>query len=372
MNPNVAPVSCCSHLKISPDREKIKEAFPALPGGGSLLRFGGVSEAEALLDTCKQVKSEPEKSGETDSELQKWEERRKKAVKVASAFRRVGLERRGMKMDSCGRGYHRAVCRSCGKAQNVTEAYHCGDRLCPVCASRRSARMSGRWDRAIKAFQAENPSHAYFLTVTFADSEELKPFANYTNPRRMLLRHPWWRQYGLIGSVSAFETKLGKGSGRWHSHFHMVLFTRYPVPLIETGEHAGEFQNTVNQEISDLWRELTGGESYIVKGVQFDGNTKELVKYMSKSPDRLPDEKLLELATWSKGKRFLSTSGKCYNNPVMREAMTDGEEEYGLRPCPTCGGTEFELHSYSWSDRHQRYMLSGVRDVKATESSGDG
>ena len=335
-------------------------------GTGFPLSFGAdgafLGDASPLLDTYKQVFSDGEGNGQTDVDLQKRESRRRNGVKVAEKLRRAGMVKRADKMEGCGRDFHRATCIKCGVIQTFAQSFACEDRLCPSCASRRAGRLSARWKRALDAFQGlQEGCHAYFLTLTFKDTDFLQAFATYTKPRRLLFRHPYWKQFGLIGGISAFETKLGKRSGLWHSHFHCVLFTRKPIELIETGEHKGQFQNSVNEEISELWLSLTGG-SFIVKGQAFDGNTQELVKYLTKAGEELPDARLAELATWARGKRFISTFGRCYNNKAMRDAMNDEEKPGKLHRCE-CGCDDFEVASFGWSDKLNSFICENVRRV---------
>lgn len=322
-----------------------------------------------LLDTCEQLTRERPESGETDSELQKRERRRKQQRRVADAFRRVGMDRRADKMLSCGTEWWRASCVKCGTIQVLSVGNHCDDRFCPVCASRRSARLSDRYGRAISAFVAEKQAHAYFVTLTIKDVDELRPFSEYTKFRRLLFRAAFWKRYGLIGGVSAFELKIGKGSGKWHPHFHTVIFTKRAVECIEIGRHAGEFQNTVNQEVSDLWLSLTGN-SFVVKGKRFDGNVRELLKYIVKGASNMADVKLAELAKWSKGKRFVSTFGACYNNPLFRQAAVDADDERPgkLHRCE-CGGCEFSVDVMrEWNDS-DRFVVDEVRRVVLSDDT---
>lgn len=346
------------------------------PGGVSVAVPFRVSEGNSgswqLVHVCEEVSSVGEKP-EIPSQVDSWERRRRKAVQVAAALDRIGEHRRAGKMRECGR-VQGEIRRKCGHGQSnlsrVTfngqhpfHPYHCDDRFCPVCAARRSTKVADRLERGVAAFRAVEGGYGYFLTLTFRDTDRLQPYALYTAARKTLFRHKWWKRYGLFGGIAAFETKIGKGSGLWHSHYHAIFFTRHPIPLIETGEHTGEFQLAVNQEIAELWQTITGGESFVVKGQEFNGQTRELVKYLTKDAEKMPDDRFSELVQWSRRKRFLTTFGKAYNHPAIRAAVEEQEQDTELCACPECGCREFEVMLYSWSDKHDRYLLDSVTEL---------
>lgn len=312
-----------------------------------------------LLDTVSEQLTTPSrKIGAPDPETARWDKRKKRSEKVADALERIELTDRADKMRGCSQTFQREVSRcSHHRTRGKAFPFHCDDRLCPVCAARRSAKVSSRWSRAVERYSRERGVHSYFVTLTVRDMETLPAFGELTKLRKKLLRHRWWKQYGLVGGVSAFELKLGKNSGEWHPHFHILVFTEREIPLIEEGEHKGKWQVSVNQELSDVWREITG-DSFILRGVAFDGNMRELVKYCVKGPELLPDDRLKEYALWARGKRFLSAFGECYNNPLIQEAMKEeGERE---ECCPECGCDEYEVHHFRWSHKHGRYLLERV------------
>lgn len=360
--------STADTVKIQQTGQEVKSSAQDIPGVAALPFLGGDGAAllpHPLLDTCEQVNGAGGINGEIDADLQKRTNRRKRAGKIADKLRADSdLSHRADKMEGCGRSFHRGKCSGCGKVQTFSQAYHCDDRLCPECARRRAAKLSTKWKVALEAFEdSQEGCHKYFFTITFRNSNKLHPYAYYTKPRRKLFKHPYWKQFGLIGGLCAFEA-TGKKSNTWHPHFHCVIYTREAIDLIETGPHKGEFQNAINQEIASIWQALTG-DSFIVKGQTFDGNVRELVKYLVKAADELPDERLIELAKWAKGKRFISTFGALYNNPAVKAALKAEDEEETpeqgtLHECE-CGCRDFEVTSYGWHDKLNSFI---VRDVK--------
>jgi hypothetical protein len=227
----------------------------------------GTAPAGPLLDTRKQVNGAEHRTAKIDSTLQVYERRKRESLRVSSALQAAGMDRRSWRMAECGNHRVRSACRQCGTVQEAgpLRTLHCNDRLCPTCSARRAGRLADRWGQAIEAFRASEPSYAYFVTLTFVDTDELRDFRHYSGAKKLIFRHPFWKQFGLVGGISAAEVKVGKGSGTWHFHYHCLVFTRKPVPLIETGSHAGEWQNSINQQLSEAWQTVTE-DSMIVKG----------------------------------------------------------------------------------------------------------
>lgn len=108
-----------------------------------------------------------------------------------------------------------------------------------------------------------------------------------------------------------------------------------------------------------------------MKGKRFNGDARELTKYVCKGVSSLPDGRLLEFAAWAKGKRFLSTFGQLYNNPEMRAAMLEQEEPE--QPC-SCGCCDFERQLMQWDSRLGHYVIVAVDDyhVETGEPPGSG
>jgi hypothetical protein len=151
----------------------------------------------------------------------------------------------------------------------------------------------------------------------------------------------------------------------------LVAFTEYPIELIQSGEHEGEFQNVVNQEMSELWYDATDGAGFIVKGTAFDGNYKEIIKYIAKGVADMDKKRLQELATWSKGKRMLFTTGKLYANKELKELMNDEtEDKIDSRACPDCGCNHAEMSILQFNHRLGNYVLE--ESPKHVEFSSDG
>jgi len=267
---------------------------------------------------------------------------------------------------SCGQKVQRKRCRGCGEIEHFSgqQTFHCDDRFCAVCASRRAGKLSAQWGRGLAWYEKQTGATPSFVTLTLKDSDRLPPFKNLTKYLQKLRKHPFWREWGLLGGFASIEVKVGKGSRLWHPHIHMVVYTERKISLIEVGEHVGRWQNRINQELSDAWDECTGGRGYIVQGQKFEG-VNEAIKYIVKGMDHLDDTRLFEVAEWARNRKFLVPFGSLLRNKEMRAVMEAEEEESTSCECPKCGGTDFDIETFTWSEALGCYVLDRVDEWRA-------
>lgn len=351
---------------------RLQGRLPSPEKQGSIGRdpVGGPSFVSAegsgwpLLDTLPTNEQADELSAKTD--------RKRRGVSLAS---RIGSFDRGRaeRIRNCGRKYSRAVSK-CEHHHTVSlklkSNYFCQDKLCPECAKRRSIGLVARLSRPLGELQASNGLFTSFLTVTLANSECLPVFADVVRWKKRLLRSKFWREYGLYGTIGTLEVKLGAGSGLWHVHFHLVTFTKRPIPTIETGKHTGEWQLTVNQALSDAWLQANEGSGFIVRGKAFDGNFVELLKYATKGMDSMSDGQLEEFCAWSKGRRFLFLTGKLHANKELKALMQDSDESADDRHCcPECGCKDYERQDFKYDFRLRSYVLERVSDFQFVDTT---
>lgn len=303
-----------------------------------------------------------------------FQDRKRSAVDMSKRFKRIGLENKGRKIGQCSdlvvkRSFscgHASVVRQTGNAL----AYRCKQKLCPICDHARSVKLSNRLGNALASYVKQKGLYTYHLVLTFRNSDQLPDYARIRKLARRLFdrkakgRRDFWNRYGYHGALMNFETTVDK-QGRYHPHFHILLITERPIELIETGEHEGEFQNRVNQEVSDLWHKITG-DSYIVKGKAFEfSGMFEMVKYMTKGVKDIPDSQLYDLVKWSEGKRFLSLIGKLYANEELQELIANEGEQHDQETCPECGCNEYVdiplLYDWKTSQYHECHTEQGCK-----------
>ena len=335
------------------------------PSGSALSISDGASAS--LLVVYKQVKGE-----DPESTIQAKTERKRRSLSLGKRIA-VFDTKRGERMQRCGDKLRRIVTK-CAHRQTV--AYYiserCGDRLCPDCARVRSGKLVGRLSDPLLSIAKENNLHLSLVTLTLTHTDKLPDWKALQKWKRAILRSAFWKPYGLFGTIGSLEAKIGEGSGKWNCHYHLIAFTENAIPLIETGEHAGRWQVEVNQSLSEAWNTVNGGSGYIVDGRAFNGNFQEGLQYISKGIDTMSDEHLREFCEWSRGKRFVSMTGKLYNNPALKELMKEVEQLNTLEMeqqkdcgCSECGCHEYEMEEMSWkSGRRGNYVLDRIEPFK--------
>ena len=108
------------------------------------------------------------------------------------------------------------------------------------------------------------------------------------------------------------ETTGGADGQGVHAHLHLVVDADY-----------WEWS-----EISELWSDVTGGESNVVdiRAVR-EGWEYELLKYPFKTA-KLPDSRIVEFALGSSGQRTVSLGGAWYKRASSEDLDESGDSEY--------------------------------------------
>ena len=242
-----------------------------------------------LLDTLQTTVSEHERNP-----LKRHEKRKISSHTLSDKVERFDPVR-GQRMRECGHIMYRDVCKGCG-----TEKYRkngrCMDRLCPSCAHTRSGRLAGKYaDRVNKRMSGR---HGYHLVLTVKNTRELPDYNAFMAMFDAMRKHEFWKPYGgMVAGLRAVEVTKKAGC-LWHPHFHVLMFTREPLPLLPDGQWTIPF----NQAVADAWCEVTGGKGKIVRGSRFDGRAVEMVKYIGKPSDveRMSASEVEELCNWTK------------------------------------------------------------------------
>lgn len=247
---------------------------------------------------------------------------------------------RGGRMRACGWKRQEWVKTCCGSSRSVF-TFRCYDPLCPTCRNIRGAKLAATLGEALTAYQKSNGLYSYFLTLTFKNTDRLRDYSSMTRAVKRLLRMNVWKDAGLFGTVRSFENKIGSGSGQWHSHFHIVVMTQRPIDT-----ESGSIQDLLRAR----WEKITG-DSFKLDLRPFDGQYREVFKYVSKDAESMTDEQLREFAAWMRGRRFLALTGKLYDNEDLRALVAEADEDEPdtVGCCPNCGGhgqTEVRLSKW--------------------------
>jgi hypothetical protein len=157
----------------------------------------------------------------------------------------------------------------------------------------------------------------------------------------------------LLGGAVAFETTL-TDAGEFHPHLHVLLYFDRALPTYPVGPRAGEVEKQYCEVISQAWQEITG-DSFIVDLRQFDGDTRELIKYSVKGIESMPNTKrhdamLREFYQFSRGRRFIQTFGCLYGK--VKEEMEDD-----LPTALPCGCESHEVEHYHVGENGERELV---------------
>lgn len=245
--------------------------------------------------------------------------------------------------------------------------------LCPFCAIRRGAKMTAAYMPKFEQLLREHPTwSAYLVTFTVKNGPDLlerwellrKAHRTLQDRRRDFLSKGWGNSVWNIveAAVGAFEVthrydEEGVSKG-WHPHIHMVVLTNRPFDLVE------ENNKVLCPALIEEWREITGGDSFIVDVRPFnvdqtpEKSFSEVFKYALKfsemeKPDQWHAYKLLN------GRRLIFSYG-AFRGVKVDDSLTD--DESGLEDLPF-------VELYYKFIQEVGYNLEKYKKVSESESS---
>lgn len=199
--------------------------------------------------------------------------------------------------------------------------------MCQSCAARRSGKLVNPYAAKVEVIQDMYPDLIpAMITLTIRNGPDLPERISHIKAswKKMMEakrngasgkgRHSTIEWNKVLGSIRAFEVKLGKNSGEWHVHAHcFVLLKEY-----------------VSQtHLSSEWEKFTG-DSYIVDVRKCKNGIVpgliEVLKYVSK-PSELPPDRLYELWQAARGSRFCDPQGLLRGVP---EPVLETDDDEGL------------------------------------------
>lgn len=331
------------------------------PESGSAPAF---SASEPLLDTGAYVASRDSKRLIRLQERKGWNE------EIAARLAEIGYGEMAARLVNCQAQVDRLKYRlpdgSVTYRHQASERCQC--RLCQPCAARRAARLQFKYRDALAQF-AEG-LYGHHLVLTLKNSEHLPDRRRVSKLLRNLWRSKVWKQYGgIAGGLYSIETTYNKESGGFHAHVHCLIFTRAEMPYYNSGRQF--WTQEANQAIADVWLRLTG-DSFIVRGQKWNGETKEMLKYMAKGSELvgMGNDALAEYVAWTHRARMVSTFGKLYGLAGRiekeMEMLEKAEQELDLDEYApaTIGAVLEEVVVLQWDRNHRRYVAVEVRDMR--------
>jgi hypothetical protein len=195
--------------------------------------------------------------------------------------------------------------------------------LCPLCALRRGAKALRAYSDKLRfVWASEGPLMASMVTPTVKDGEDLlERFGHLQGAmkrlnqrrrdgkRKRASRSEWSKVLGLAG---AYEIGIGRGSGIWHPHAHMIVL------------HCEEIHQAA---LADEWYDITGDSHQIdirpLRNPQDPAQDLcEIFKYAMK-PASMKPEQVLEAWLLLKRKQLIFSAGLLRGVKVPEELTDD-------------------------------------------------
>jgi len=300
------------------------------------------------------------KTGEVLSDGQRpWVEKKLKVDKLSTVYRqKLGKPAKALRLENCGTLLTYNEC-DCG-TKSLTKANFCKERLCPMCAWRRSLKVFGQLKQVVCEIRKQEPASRFLLLTLTAKNCPAKELSNsldgfFAGFKRLFERKEV-KQH-MLGYFRALEVTYSVKRGDYHPHFHVLL-------CMKSTYFAKGYLSQAKWRA--LWQDVMRLD-YLpqvdVRAVNManDGAIAEVGKYAVKGDfweyevaDMAPIIQTYDDAL--KGRRLMAYGG------LMRQVHkqlnladvetdadlvhTDDEQPTGCT-CPACGSPMWE-HVYEW------------------------
>lgn len=220
-----------------------------------------------------------------------WKPKKVRSLMLADSFKRLGEDKRSLRVRLCGSQLAFAVNIETGE-KKLHSADFCRERLCPMCAWRKSLKCFHEVSRVMDTAQAESPELVpVFLTLTLRNctADELSGtldtiFAGWhrlaVNDRMKRIIKGWFR---------ALEVTYNRKADTFHPHIHAILMVGRDYftgnDYMQTADWVKLWRKAMRLDydpVCDI-RKVKGG----MKAV------KEVSKYTVKDTDYISDDKEL-------------------------------------------------------------------------------
>lgn len=212
------------------------------------LKKGGFSmeNYNTFLDDVQLEKNtfKPKLDKNGEKKKRDWAGKKKNSLLLAESYKRLGKEKRAMKVFNCAKELIFKECTNHGY-RILSRANFCKDILCPVCSWRRSHINRGQLYKIIPEIYKLHPDVRFlFLTISRKNvsGEQLKDEITHYNKsfERFFKRSEIKNNPSILGYVKALEVTRNldpksKDYNTFHPHFHIMIavkgsyFTRYRI-----------------------------------------------------------------------------------------------------------------------------------------------
>lgn len=299
-----------------------------------------------------------------------WRQKRMGSRMVAAAYAALGQPGKAARCRDCGTVLTFAECPQDG-TKHLQRANFCRERLCPMCAWRRSLKWAAVVSTVLHKAAQEQPKNGWVmltLTQKNVSSKDLSAEVDrILNGWRHLRKRDEFRY--VAGFLRTLEVTRNAQDETWHPHIHALLWV---------GPSYWSRGYVPQKRWRDLWAEVMGLDydpSVDVHRVRQRRNgeplaaaAREVAKYAVKDEDLVGDgtdvvARVAALDPALKGRHLLEFGGALRR--IAREARADvpdaeqdlvhvTEEDHGTT-CPVCG-TEMLPHVYRWVQSVRQYV----------------
>lgn len=268
--------------------------------------------------------------------------------------------RRAERMRMCGT----QVCAALGGDRvHVIRANWCRDRLCPLCAWRRSRRNAAILRRAIARCVRDRPSGRWImitLTIPSLQACDLSHGLTCLTRGWDILRHRRAWQRAIIGAARSIEITRSTRTGLYHPHLHAIIevpaeyYTDAYIPhslLLDWWIDAQEAITSIRR--TDLRVHIQAIDTPTARGP-----AEEASKYVVKGSDLLvcPDDDLDEIAAAVHGRRLVAYTGTI-RMAIAAEGLTDDPDALDADITSLCATDDLPQYLLRWSAAGSAYYV---------------
>lgn len=312
-----------------------------------------------------------------------WRKRKRESVRVAAAFRRLGEPHvaRAARCRDCGTFLTFCECpASSAHPKSLHAANFCRERLCGMCAWRRSLKIGAEVRAVVERILKERPNATFILltlTIKNCSGKDLRQTID-------LLQAAWSRFHKMhhiarviAGSFRSLEVTCSRTRGDYHPHLHVLIET---CPDYFAWGKSDKSAYMSQQDFATGWQQALQVEYKPVVHVQRVRDVGfascEVAKYAVKPADIVdlsgPDQpdcgdlqeveaqRIGYLHEALSGRRLVTYTGtlRAARQALIAEGKIDpegedgdlihvGDEEPSTAVCKTCG-KPLILHQYEW------------------------
>lgn len=269
-------------------------------------------------------------------------------MRVASIYENASYDKVAWEMRTCAKQIEVTRCNGCGRWTGVKAFLTCKQRMCPICAMRKSRVIAIQSLEALEYVRQHHDGYTpYLITLTQKNCPwgQLAQEIDRLQEGLGKIRKVRSLQRGIIGSARTIEVTCNYRRKEWHPHVHMIALIR------DSDKELGKKKTWVQ-----LWRKLMG-LNYVpecdIRELKDDGAVYEVSKYVTKftdfldAPDEVVQPRLIEITqalhkrrmqAWTGAWREARKALKQKNAEDMNERELDEHDE----KCPDCGGAMYD------------------------------